>query len=608
MPQALQDADWGRVQTPELYTWSCEEESWWVEKEEARLLSLNIIVRVSDTKGAKVVSPAFCVPKKKGFRMVVDLREVNKVADAPKFSMDTVEHLLPRLMGCQVGCVLDVADAFYHVQIHPDHQCYFTFGVVVRGEVRYYTLTCLPMGWCWSPFLLTTQFRVLGKEISRLSNNRSLLYLDDMFLGAATIAEGQVLKEKVQRLMDTLGLTEKAESSEAEVSHQPKFLGVILDLKEQQVVLPPCKVKQIRGQAGELLTKLHQNRCLIDVRMLRSFVGRASAACLAIPVGRAYLRRLYLNQGSVVRGSVRVDREGQRELKWWRNLTTKDEGWRRDFVQKQRTVETWFYDASLHGYGGTRGSGEHAEVVAGVWNRTREGRHITALEADAALRVARAFLPLLPPARGEVRHVELVGDSMAIVQANSLMRSKSWAVHTLIRELIELGWQYKVRFKHSWIPTDFNPADDPSRLEHSESYKFRWAAKLSADWNVPLKVDRFASYYNRQTEAYNSLLASPGSRGDAFMETWSDVPDGNWFNPPFSCLEKVIKKILREGCGGILIMPVWKTKPFWKLQKHLPVSARRLYTDLPLYCSEGGELLPAPKWATIAVRVLYSPR
>ena len=304
---------------------------------------------------------------------------------------------------------------------------------------------------------------------------------------------------------------------------------------------------------------------------------------------------------------VRLDREACRELKFWAELRQHDRPFQRSYAEQNATHPQLFYDASKRGFGGVDGSS--GEVIAGVWTGEQRVRHITELEALAAVKVTQAFLPRLAQG-GSNRpiQVELVGDSMAVVQANQTKRSKSWAVHQHVRDLLELGIQNGVELLHSWTPTEINPADQPSRLEHTESFKFRFVTKLCQDWHMKLQVDRFASFYNRVTPSYNSLLRSPDSRGDAFLEDWSHQPDGNWWNPPFSCLDRVISKILREGPGGILILPVWKSKSFWQLVSLLPIGARRLYTGVQLYENEAGELLDAPPWATLAVRVQYTPR
>ena len=169
-------------------------------------------------------------------------------------------------------------------------------------------------------------------------------------------------------------------------------------------------------------------------------------------------------------------------------------------------------------------------------------------------------------------------------------------------ELVELAEKQSLTLLFSWTPTGDNRADEASRLEHKESYRFQFAHKLARDWGVTLNLDLFASFLNKQVKNYCSLLPSPGSLGDAFQRKWTG--DGNFLNPPFSQLARVLVKLTVDGGGGILIVPVWKQKPWWRLVKQLPVSATRMYHDIPLYTNEAGELMPSPRWATLALRVL----
>ena len=53
---------------------------------------------------------------------------------------------------------------------------------------------------------------------------------------------------------------------------------------------------------------------------------------------------------------------------------------------------------------------------------------------------------------------------------------------------------------------------------------------------------------------------------DAFTIPWTDI-DFYCF-PPFSCILRVIKKVIQDQARGILVLPDWPTQPWYPHAKH----------------------------------------
>ena len=84
---------------------------------------------------------------------------------------------------------------------------------------------------------------------------------------------------------------------------------------------------------------------------------------------------------------------------------------------------------------------------------------------------------------------------------------------------------------------------------------------LNRQWG-PHTVDRFATDYNAKCFRFNSKWGCPGSEAiDAFKQNWSI--DVNWWVPPTRLAARVIDKIVIEQANGTLIVPMWKSAPFW---------------------------------------------
>eukprot|EP00873_Tetraselmis_striata_P021558 jgi/Tetstr1/441822/TSEL_030038.t1 len=97
------------------------------------------------------VSGMFLVPKPgtNKWRLIIDLRELNKSCKTFTMSYETLKHLrhlLARVGGWFVS--MDLADGYYALGIREEDRDFFT--VNYRGEL--WRLACLPMGWTGSSY------------------------------------------------------------------------------------------------------------------------------------------------------------------------------------------------------------------------------------------------------------------------------------------------------------------------------------------------------------------------------------------------------------------------------------------------------------------------
>ena len=72
-------------------------------------------------------------------RLSVDMRQVNKAIIDEKFPLITIEDLQSRLAGCTVFSVLDLKDAFHHIELNEESRDLTTF-VTKNGIYRYRVL------------------------------------------------------------------------------------------------------------------------------------------------------------------------------------------------------------------------------------------------------------------------------------------------------------------------------------------------------------------------------------------------------------------------------------------------------------------------------------
>ena len=142
--------------------------------------------------------------------------------------------------------------------------------------------------------------------------------------------------------------------------------------------------------------------------------------------------------------------------------------------------------------------------------------------------------------------------------------SKKPHLHGVALEVINLSIQFQICLEPEWIPRETNErADLLSRIvDHYDWYLnpvvFAW---LDSIWG-PYAVDRFANYNNCQLSRFNSRCWNPVSEAvDTFTVNWD--AENNWWCPPVCLIPKVIAHAQACGASGTLIVPKWKTAPFW---------------------------------------------
>ncbi len=87
---------------------------------------------------------------------------------------------------------------------------------------------------------------------------------------------------------------------------------------------------------------------------------------------------------------------------------------------------------------------------------------------------------------------------------------------------------------------------------------------LDKDFNF--EIDLFADYCNRKTPRFASKFFHDAAEAvDAFSIPWVGMA---WVCPPTSLIPRVVKRIRRSGCQGILIVPNWPASNFYCLIFH----------------------------------------
>jgi ribonuclease HI len=211
-------------------------------------------------------------------------------------------------------------------------------------------------------------------------------------------------------------------------------------------------------------------------------------------------------------------------------------------------------DASTAGWGADLSG----QSTGGRWSAVeQQQQHINVLELRAALFGLKAFCPEM-----HNTHVKLeLDNTTAIAYINHMGGSKSEELNQIAYELGDWCITQSISVTAARIPGVHNIlADKRSRkFQDEHEWKLNKSVFQQILHNYPeLNVDLFASRLNYQLATYASWEPDP-------LRTYIDVFTTDWGKlifyafPPFSVIQRCIKKIQMDQATGILVAPLWPT-------------------------------------------------
>ena len=198
--------------------------------------------------------------------------------------------------------------------------------------------------------------------------------------------------------------------------------------------------------------------------------------------------------------------------------------------------------------------------VVGVWNPAEKLKSSTWREAEAVKRVLNSNVSLL-----RNKKVKILSDNKNVSSVLQIGSRKS-DLQAIALDMHELCKREHIEIYPEWIPRGDNIlADTLSRCGDSDDWSMKWwvFSMLEVKWG-PHTVDRFASHINSKCIRFNSRWWVPGTEAiNGLNERWTG--ENNWLVPPPRLVPSCIVKIQKEEANCTLIVPEWKSAPFWPL-------------------------------------------
>ena len=522
-----------------------------VDEEISLLLHKKVITPTSHEQG-EFISPIFLRSKKDGsFRMVLNLKQLNKFVVYQHFKMDTVWSAVSMMKPNCFMASIDLKDAYYSVPICEEQRKFLKFSW--KGKL--YKFTCFPNGLALCPRKFTKLMKPAYGYL-RQQGHLSVSYIDDSYL------QGDDYDDCLSNIIDTIKLFDKLafvihpSKSVIEPKQKITFLGFNLDSVSMRITLTIDRISSIKQACDELLAK--QNPVIREVARV---IGLMVSSFPGVMYGPLHYNSLEMGKAEALKKmkgnfdrKMSLSADAKVELQWWIDTLS----YSYNEIGHGNPNVTISSDASLIGWGSTC----LGQKTGGRWTPEEATHHINYLEMLAAYFALKTFINSIAN-----KHVKLMVDNTTVVAyINKMGTCHSKIINNLVKAIWKLCVDHNVWVTTVHIPGKLNiEADLQSRIKSREtewSLNTQIYCRAVAIFGISPSIDLFASRLNYKNETYVSFKPDPGSIAvNAFHMSWT--PHLFYAFPPFCMIQKTLAKIQQDKATGLLVVPVWPTQTWW---------------------------------------------
>ena len=388
-------------------------------------------------------------------------------------SIDEVISVIRQLGQGAIMIKRDFADAFRQIPVSPIDSPLLGFSF----QGTFYAERFLPFGLRTAPYLFNLFAEVFHWLLEcnlkvQFPLAKVIHYLDDFIVLLPPESAWDPAGAIFHQLATELGL--KLKEAKNEQGRVVNFGGVLIDTERMVIRLPPEK----KAKCLRLISK-HELAASISLFDLQQLTGYLNFVTIVVPLGRAFLRRLY-NLGLFFPKESHICRhispEARKDLAWWRDLLGTNCDVERLFLHEARKQFSMSTDAAgTQGIGGFYITGDcqnyhtdqipatQAFMLALPRYMYSKQEHINTKEMRA---VEQGLLRWGRHWRGA--KVSLYIDNQAVVQgiSNQSIRGNTMGV---LRRCLLRASKWDIELRPTWIPTKENIlADALSRFNQEK--------------------------------------------------------------------------------------------------------------------------------------------
>ena len=561
------------------------EEKVLVRAEINKLLANKVIVKVQHIEG-EFVSNVFCREKKDKDkkRTILNLKNLNKFLVKTKFKMDT---LMTTLALVTPGCFFnsfDFKDAYFSCAVFKPHRKYLRF--LFDGQL--YEFCVLPQGMSDAPRFYT---KIMKVPLSKLREMGLTLsgYLDDQlhlnYISRETaIAEGVIAADMFQDTGNTINWDKSVIDGPQEIEH----LGFVINSITMVVTMTKEKIEKILS----LVHMIFEKRTIV-IRVLAKLIGKIIATLPGNKFAKLMAANMEIMKNEALfrssfdyDASVEINVFVRKDLLWiTEELPFASAPVR--YSEPQYVIST---DASDQGFG--MFDPQMDIRSGGRWGPDEFYLHINTLE------VLACWYGLLSLTKDKENiHIRIMTDSTTALSCiNKFGTTKSKRRNAIVREI----WDY-ARGKNMWISACFVPGKENKEADQaSREFDDTTEWTLRKDYFIEIcrrfgkpTIDLFASRLNHQVSRYCAWEADVSAVYiDGLMYDWSREKLAYAF-PPFSIIHKTIQKMIKQKAEIIMVVPYWRTQPWFALldkliiQRPILINVNNLELFLPFRTKRG---------------------
>ena len=216
-------------------------------------------------------------------------------------------------------------------------------------------------------------------------------------------------------------------------------------------------------------------------------------------------------------------------------------------------------------------------VIFGDWDDVEKVRSSTWRETETVRRLINSNIELL-----QHRNIKVFTDNKNVTSVLQIGSTKN-DLQCIACDVNDVCERHGIKMSLEWIPRDQNQnADDLSRYGDCDDWSVsdHVFSELNLKWG-PHTIDRFACTYNTKCRRFNSRFWVPGTEAvNSLHQNWSG--EINWIVPPPVHILKCLRKIELEKASGTIVIPVWKSAPYWPELFASDGTIKRFITDFVL--------------------------
>eukprot|EP00794_Sanderia_malayensis_P020896 gene20895-22947_t len=383
-------------------------------------------------------------------------------------------------------------------------------------------------------------------------------FIDDLLLVATSYQWCCSTVMQTIQSLDMSGFTVHPEKSVFLPQKQITFLGFDINSTSMKITLTRDKVTKLINSMSNLLEKNTSS-----IREVAQVIGYIVSSLPAVRYGQCHYQSIEKDKINALKqakgnfdAQMYLSSKARLELNWWlANIYTSF-----NYIEQPKVDAVICSDASLFGWGAVMEN----TSTGGQWSYTEAKNHINYLELLAAYFALKSFFHEIGG-----KHVKIMIDNTtAVAVINNMGTCHSVSCNSIPCEI----WQF-CETNVMWLTAAHIPGTEniiADRESRNTNIDTEWMLNPKVLFEVlhdiPFSptIDLFASRLNHQFDEYVSYRQDPYAKHiNAFSLSWTNETFYSF--PPFSCILKVIRKIIADQATGILVVPDWATQTWYPL-------------------------------------------